>query len=177
MNQGESLRDALEETGDFFPVLFREMVAVGEQTGKLDAIFAQLAENCQERMKLRRQFLAVITWPMIELIAAVGIIGFLIWIMGIIRGQNPDQGGIDPLGLGLYGNRGLAIYLAFVFSVAGLVWLTIYAISRGLAWTRPIQRAVMRIPVLGKTFETLSLGRLAWSLTPLCSRGWRFDGL
>ena len=95
-NQGESLRDALKETGDFFPVLFREMVAVGEQTGKLDAIFAQLAENCQERMKLRRQFLAVITWPMIELIAAVGIIGFLIWIMGIIRGKIRTRAASTP---------------------------------------------------------------------------------
>jgi len=165
INQGESLREALTGTGEFFPVLFREMVEVGEQTGKLDAIFAQLADHCQERLKLRRQFLAVITWPLIELTAAIGAIGFLIWIMGVIRGMNQNQGDFDPLGLGLYGNRGLAIYLAFVFTVAALVWLTIQAIGRGLAWTRPIQRAVMKIPMLGKALETLALARLAWSLS------------
>ncbi len=82
VSQGESLRDALNETGDFFPALFREMVAVGEQTGKLDAIFAQLADNYQERLKLRREFLAVLIWPMIELIAAVAAIGFLILGLG-----------------------------------------------------------------------------------------------
>jgi type II secretory pathway component PulF len=171
INEGESLREALTGTGDFFPVLFREMVDVGEQTGKLDAIFNQLAENCQERLKLRRQFWAVITWPLVELIAAVAAIGFLIWIMGVIRGANQDQGDFDPLGLGLYGNRGLTIYLAFVFTVAALVWLTIHAISRGLAWVRPIQRAVMKIPMLGKALETLALARLAWSLSVTVQSG------
>jgi len=164
INRGESLRDALKGTGEFFPVLFREMVAVGEHTGRLDAIFAQLAEHYQQRLKLRRQFLAAITWPMVELAAAVGVIGFLIWILGVIREMNQNQGNFDPLGLGLYGNRGLAIYLAFVGIVVAIVWLTIHAIGRGLAWTRPIQLAVMKIPMLGKTLETLALARLAWSL-------------
>jgi type II secretory pathway component PulF len=171
VKQGESLRDALRDTGEFFPVLFREMVDVGEQTGKLEAIFAQLAENCEERIKMRRQFLAVITWPMIELILAICAIGFLIWIMGAIRGPNPGKDSFDPLGLGLYGNRGLAIYLAFVFSVAAAVWMTIYAIRRGVAWTRPIQRAVMRIKVIGKTLQTLALARLAWSLSATLHSG------
>jgi type II secretory pathway component PulF len=171
VGQGERLRDALQDTGDFFPVLFREMVDVGEQSGHLDAIFAQLAEQCQERLKLRRQFLAVITWPMIELIAAICTIGFLIWIMGVIRGPNPGPDSIDPLGMGLFGNRGLAIYLAFVFSVAAVVWLTIFAVKRGLAWTRPIQRAVMRIAVLGKALQTLALARLAWSLSATLQSG------
>jgi len=171
VSQGESLREALRGTGEFFPVLFREMVDVGEQTGRLEAIFAQLADHCQEKLKLRRQFLGIITWPMIELIAAIGAIGFLIWITGIIREMNQNQDNIDPLGFGLYGNRGLAIYLAFVSAVAAIVWLTILAINRGLAWTRPIQRAVMRIPALGKALETLALARLAWSLSATLQSG------
>ncbi len=171
VNQGESLRNALRGTGEFFPVLFREMVDVGEQTGKLEAIFAQLADQCQEKLKLRRLFLGVITWPLIELIASIGAIGFLIWITGVMRGPNPGPDSIDLLGFGLYGNRGLAIYLAFVSAVAAVVWLTILAISRGLAWTRPIQHAIMRIPALGKALETLALARLAWSLSATLQSG------
>jgi type II secretory pathway component PulF len=171
VSKGESLHDALLFTGDFFPVLFREMADVGEQTGKLDAIFAQLADYYEERLKLRRQFLAVITWPMFELTAAVAAVGFLIWIMGVIQEMNRNQGGFDPLGIGLYGNRGLAIYLGFVFGVVAIAWLTIRAIARGLAWTRPIQYALMRIPVLGKALETLALARLAWSLSATLHSG------
>jgi type II secretory pathway component PulF len=170
INQGESLHDALGDTGEFFPVLFREMVAVGEQTGRLDAIFYQLANLCQERLKLRRQFLAVITWPLIELAAAVALIGFLIWIMGVIHEVNPGNN-IDPLGLGLFGNRGLAIYSFFVITVAIIMWIIIRAIGQGLAWTRPIQRFVMHIPMLGKSLQTLALARLAWSLNVTLQAG------
>jgi type II secretory pathway component PulF len=170
IDQGESIRDALRETGEFFPVLFREMVAVGEQTGRLDAIFYQLARDCQERLTLRRKFMAVITWPVIELGAAVVLIGFLIWIMGVINSNN--QGiKIDPLGFGLLGNSGLAIYATFVIAVVVVLWMLIQAIGRGLAWTRPIQRAVMNVPMLGKAVQTLALARLAWSLNVTLQSG------
>ncbi len=169
INQGESLSDALAATGEFFPVLFREMVKVGEQSGRLESVFAQLAEHYQERIQLRRQFLAVITWPLIELAAAVGAIGFLIWIMGVIR--EVTHSNLDPLGFGLYGNRGLAIYLAFIIAMGAIIWVTISAIGRGLAWTRPIQRALMKIPLLGNALETLALGRLAWSLNVTLQSG------
>jgi type II secretory pathway component PulF len=55
--------------------------------------------------------------------------------------------------------------------VAAVVWLTILAITRGVAWTRPIQRAVMKIPALGKALETLALARLAWSLSATLQSG------
>jgi type II secretory pathway component PulF len=162
INQGETLRDALAGMGEFFPVLFREMVAVGEQTGRLDSIFKQLSLHYQERLTLRRQFWAAISWPMIELIGAVAIIGFLIWISGIIRQSNPD---FDPLGCGLYGNQGLAIYLGSIIIIATILRLIFLAIGKGLAWARPIQRIVMKLPVLGNVLDTLALARLAWSLS------------
>ena len=45
-------------------------------------------------------------------------------------------------------------------ALAGLI----YALGRGLAWTRPIQYLVMRVPQLGKALETLAIARLAWAL-------------
>ncbi len=162
INRGESLYDAISATGEFFPLLFRELVKVGEQTGRLDVVFAQLADHYQNRLTLRRQFLASITWPLVELAMALSAIGFLIWIMGAIREMTRSD--IDLLGIGLYGNWGLAIYLLFLLAVAGLIWFAIYSISRGLAWTRPVQRALMSLPGLGKALEKLALARLAWSL-------------
>lgn len=169
INQGESLRDSLNATDDYFPVLFREMVDVGEHIGKLDAIFARMADHYQERLALRRRFLAAIAWPLVELAMSIAAIGFLIWIMGVIR--ESTHGNIDPLGFGLYGNRGLLVYLTFIIVLAVIIWLTIQAIGRGLAWTRPIHRVVMNLPVLGKAIETLALARLAWSLSITVASG------
>jgi type IV pilus assembly protein PilC len=158
IHRGESMADALAATGDFFPPLFRELVQVGEQSGHLSEVFARLADHYEGRLKLRRIFLGAIAWPLIELAAAVVVIGFLIWIMGVIGH------GIDPLGFGLVGNKGLMIYVAFLATVGVLFVLILEALRRGLVWTGPIQRAVLRLPVLGRALQTLALARMAWAL-------------
>ena len=100
---------------------------------------------------------------MTELFLAAVIVGLLIWVMGIInRGANGMQ--IDPLGFGLIGNSGLLIYVGFLTVVAATVFIIIQAARGSIARFRPIQRALLRLPVLGKVLETLALARLAWSM-------------
>ena len=79
VNRGSGMREALDETGDYFPTLFREMVHVGEETGKLSEVFRQLTANYEHQLQLRRNFLAAIAWPGMQFAMAVAIFGFLIW--------------------------------------------------------------------------------------------------
>ncbi|MGA2032243.1 MAG: type II secretion system F family protein [Thermoguttaceae bacterium] len=162
VNQGRGVADSLADCGDFFPTLFRDMVDVGEQSGQQGEVFAQLADYYEGQVRRRRMFLAAIAWPMLQLFAAVAVIGFLIWILGAIGRSTGVT--IDILGWGLVGERGLAIYLVGVAIAAGLLALLIRAASRGMLWTKPLQRVVLRLPVLGSALETLALARLAWSM-------------
>ena len=98
VNQGGTLSEGLAATGDFFPPLFREMVHVGEQSGHLGEVLKQLADHYQNQITLRRNFLASITWPAIELFLAIAIVGLLIWIMGIDQRLEPKAG--RSLGVG-----------------------------------------------------------------------------
>ena len=160
VNRGDSLSEALEDSGDYFPGLFREMTLVGERTGHLGEIFGRLADHYDEQIRRRRIFLVAISWPMVELSIAVVVIGLFIWILGIIG----DSGKIpDPLGFGL-GNEGLFNYVMFLAAIGAVIFFVVYALRRGVVWTQPIQRAVLRIPVLGKAVETMCLARMAWSL-------------
>jgi type IV pilus assembly protein PilC len=56
------------------------------------------------------------------------------------------------------------IYLNFLIVLglcgAGLV----VAMRRGVLWTRPLQRVLMRLPVIGSSLEKIALARLAWAL-------------
>jgi len=162
VNQGVSLADAMAAAGSYFPSLVREMVRVGELTGHLDEVFAQLAGHYQAQIERRRIFLAAIAWPMLQLAASLVVVGFLIWIMGVIAGITGTT--IDILGAGLVGNRGLAIYVGILAVVGIALAMVLRAVQRGLVWTRPIQRAVLRVPVLGPALATLALARLAWSM-------------
>ena len=163
IDQGENLSEALAATGGYFPSLVCEMVRVGEESGHTDAIFAQLAEHYQEQVALRRQFLGAISWPVTELAISVLAIGFLIWIMGILRGLAGNEN-LDILGFGLVGNRGLTIYAAIVAGFVLALALVIRAFSRGALWIRPIQYLVMNLPGIGIPLRTLALARLAWSM-------------
>lgn len=160
--RGQSVRDAIEASGSFFPALFREMVAVGEETGHQAEVFLQLAHHYDGLLRLRRLFLAGITWPMIELGLAIGIIGFLIWILGVIG--NATGTPVDVLGLGLIGNRGLAIYALFLLGVAAGLFILWRAVRSGVVWVRPVQYFVMRLPALGGALRTMALARLTWAL-------------
>jgi len=162
VKRGETLAEALAAAGDFFPDLFRDLAEVGEQTGHHAEVFAQLAEHYRGQLSLRRTFLGTIAWPMIQLGLAVLIIGVLIWVMGMIEKMTGTK--IDPLGLGLIGNRGLAIYVAFLACVGVPLLLFGKAAQRGLVWVRPIQRVVLRLPWIGRQLQTVALARLAWSM-------------
>jgi type II secretory pathway component PulF len=162
--RGNSLDEALATANGLFPPMVRGMVQVGEQSGKMDEAFLKLAEHYDRQLSLRRTFIAGIIWPAIQLAGAVLIIGLLIWVLGIINRGKPDDEVIDLLGFGLMGNTGVAIY-AMIVIVLAIVGVVLYrAAAAGLAWSRPLQRAVMAVPVLGGSLKTLALARLAWTL-------------
>jgi type II secretory pathway component PulF len=162
LNEGESLADGLRETGDYFPSMLHELALVGEQSGHLAESFVRLAEHYEEQLKLRRVLLAASTWPMIELGFTLVVVGFLIWVMGVINRGNENA--IDPLGFGLVGNSGLAVYLTFLGLIALGLFLVYQAIRRGMVWTRPIQLLLLRIPVLGSALQSVAMARLTWAL-------------
>ncbi len=162
LNRGQSLPDALADTGDYFPDIFRSLVEVGDKTGHLGEALRQLAEHYEYQLQLRRTFLAAIAWPMLQLIVAICVVGFLIWILGVIGESTGTT--FDILGFGLVGTRGLILYMTFVGCVAGGIALIVRGAQRGLVWTQPIQRAVLKVPVLGGVVETIALSRLAWTL-------------
>ena len=113
----------------------------------------------EAQLKRRRIFLAAITWPAIQLAAALFIVGSVIWILGMIGDRKTDI-----LGFGLVGNRGLALYVAFVCGAGVAVLLLIRALERGMMWIRPVERAVLKLPAVGPALETLALSRLARAL-------------
>ena len=102
---GSSMADSLNEEGDLYPPLFRDLVNVGELTGTAPEVFASLAKYYEARVQQAREFRAQIAWPVIQLVAAIGIVGLLIFILGMLPPM-PSGKPFDVLGLGLYGTAG-----------------------------------------------------------------------
>ncbi len=161
--RGEGLADTLEAGDRFFPPLVLAMVHVSESTGKTAEGFLRLADHYDHRLVLRRAFLVGITWPLVQLFAAICIVGFLIWMMGVIGSYTGQV--VDMLGLGLIGTRGLMIYLAIVGGVLTALVFVLLSAIRDVAWTRPFARFALALPVIGRAMRTVAVSRCAWALS------------
>jgi len=160
--QGFSMSEGLAKSGGFFPEFFRNLVAVGENTGHLPETCEQLADYYEHRLQLRRMLVSSLTWPVIELTMALTVVGVIIWLVGAIPSLEKQK--TDLFGFGLRGNSGLAIYLAIV-GAAGLgIAALVRGAARGALWIAPIERVALRLPVVGRAFETLALARLTSAL-------------
>lgn len=160
--EGGTIADGMQAAEGYFPPMFVQMVAIGEQTGKLDEVLKRLGEHYEHLASMQRAFWTGIAWPLFELIFAVLIIGGVIFITGIIgaaTGSEPT----DVLGWGLVGTGGAITWFVFCGFVAGGIALFVHALTSGWLGPQPMLVA-MRIPVLGKCLESLALARLTWSL-------------
>lgn len=161
ITDGGSLADGLTACGGYFPPLVCTLIDVGEKSGRLDEILRGLAEHYEHLLSLRRTFLIGIAWPAIQFFAAIGIVGLLIWVLGIVSSMAGTQ--VDPLGFGLVGTSGLLVYLGFVATILGGVTVLVMGLLRGAFGPAPL-RLAMRLPVLGNCLRTAALSRLAWTL-------------
>lgn len=160
IKKGDSIRDALKPYDDRFPTLFLSMIEVGEVTGHLPEIFKELEEYYQSQHTLKKRFRAEMTLPVLQLIAAVGVIALTILILGLIGG---DQA-IAPIGMGLTGPRGAAIFVGAVVAIAAALFFGYKYASRNLRGQAGIEGALLKVPGLGACLYALAMTRLCMGL-------------
>lgn len=163
VENGSSLRDALDLCGDYFPILFREMVEVGETSGRIGETHLKLSQHYEHLLKVRRNFFLALIWPLAELCMAIFFIGILILVMGFISDMTGTE--VDILGLGLVGGKGFFIYCLFIASMVGILYAIYESVRRGMQWVKPIQMFALKIPLIGKVFTTMALSRISWALS------------
>lgn len=143
---GDPLATAMVESGAF-PPLVVGMVAVGEQTGHEPETIRSIAAVLDRQMRTARSLRGKLAWPAFQLSVAIAVIGFLIFIAGVLKDAYGNP--IDLLGLGLTGLSGLLIYLLLLAAAAVGLW---FGLKRALVSWRAhgvVRRLLSRIPVLG----------------------------
>ncbi len=162
LKEGDSLETALErETA--FPPLFRSLVVVGEKTGNLPEIFAELEKYYISQQRFWRQFWTASLWPIIQYFAAVFIIAGTIWIMGIIAEMNNTKGA-GPLGAAFTGAAGAVRFLLWNFGTIGVVVLAYLILSRSLRHKAIVDHLLLRLPVVGPFLMAFNLARFCVAL-------------
>lgn len=162
---GTDLAAAFRQQGRYFPEIFIDMVDVAEQSGNLPEVLSGMAEHYENLIRLRRSFLSAIAWPVIQLVAAILIIAFLIFILGIIgeMAQGQGQEPIDMLGLGLMGAGGAVIWLLLSFGSVAAIVGSYFLAAKGFRQQRLLDGLLMRIPVVGTCMRSFAIARFSWA--------------
>jgi type IV pilus assembly protein PilC len=158
---GNGLSEALIAEGSTFPALLVDMVSVGEQTGNLPEVLTSLAGHFDHQVQMRRTFIAAITWPVLQAVAAILIVAILIVVLGVVA-QVTGSSALDVLGVGLTGTTGAVAWLSgwAMLLVAGYIgWEMINRMGQRGAF----DRLLLTIPVVGHCLRSFALSRFSWA--------------
>jgi type II secretory pathway component PulF len=167
--QGSSLEDALEPHRDKFPPMFVEMVAVGEQTGRLEDAFQQLEDYYSTLLTVQRNFRAQMMYPVIQFFAAVFIVAALIFVLGMLGSK------MDPTGLGLSGTTGAVAFLAVAFGFVAAVVVVMKLAAEKVQFRARLEGALLWVPGWGPALLAFAVMRFAVALKMCAEAGLRME--
>lgn len=156
---GSDISQALRVHGSFFPTLFVEMVTMAEETGSLPEVLRHLAEHYDANIRMKKELVGSLIWPVFQLVAAIFVIAILILVLGMIGGDDA----ISNIVFGLKGPTGAIIWLTGTlgtFAAMFAVWLLIQKAAQAKAIVDPL---LLAIPVLGRCMRSFAIARFAWS--------------
>jgi len=169
LKAGESFEDVLNDHRPRFPLLFRELVGVGERAGKLSETFEELEKYFTAQLDARKKFLQAITWPAFMYVAAVIVIAILVTVLALLGGH------VDPLGLAFLGPVAGVVVLFFGAAFGGLVGFTYFLARDNDQLKQKFEAIGIRIPGLQGAYRSFALQRFSLALGMTHEAGMRAD--
>ena len=164
IESGNSLASALERERVYFPPIFLAMTEVGEETGNLPEVFAELEKFFLLQQKLRRQFISQSAWPIFQFVAATLVIAGMILLLGVLGGSGPSDFKFAPLGKTFLGPSGAMLFLGIVYGLLASLFGTYFLVSRVFRNQAGADGFLLRVPAIGPCFQSLAMTRFCLAL-------------
>jgi type IV pilus assembly protein PilC len=174
LTSGDSLEDALEPHRNKFPPLFVELVAVGEQTGRLEDTFRELEHYYESNLSVQRNFNSQMMYPLIQYVAAVFILSALIFILGILA-ESGRAVTTDPLGLGLTGTTGALTFFFIGMGFLAGIYICMRIAANNVQWRAKLEGMALIVPGWGPAMLSFALQRFCVALRMCSEAGLRAE--
>jgi type IV pilus assembly protein PilC len=174
VQSGITLSVALERRPETFPVLMTSLISAGEAGGFLDKALDSVAQTFESDSKLRSTIRSAMTYPIAVLIMAIlGVIGMLIFIVPIFQKMFSDLGGTLPWPTQvLVFLSPIAAWGSPFLLLAVLVFMSWWRRNKNQEWVRKLVDPLkLRIPVFGNLFKKIALARFARNFSSMIRAG------
>ncbi len=174
IKEGKSFSESLAKHNDIFSSLFINMVAAGEVSGNLDEVLKRLATFTEREAELKQKISAAMTYPVILIVAGVGVVAFVVTTVVPPFVKIFLEGGIPlPLPTLILYQLNNIIRAAWLYIIVGSI-AGVIALKR---WAKTpqgkvnIDTAKMKVPVWGDLSKKVEIARLTRTLAALLSSG------
>jgi general secretion pathway protein F len=174
VREGTTLAAALAEQPDNFPEFFRASVAAAEQSGRIDAVLARLADYAESREALRRRVWMALLYPLLlTAVALLVVTGLLLYVVPQVIEVFDSMGRDLPwLTRGLIAlSEGLPVFGPWLVLAVVLAVVGVRAALRDPARRSRLQRGLLRLPVIGRLRLALDTSRFTRTLGLLAGSG------
>lgn len=172
---GQMLSKALAKYPNVFTNLFTGLIRAGEIGGVLEESLQRLAGFLEKDQELRRKVKSAMTYPVIVMVAALGIVtGLVTFVLPKFMGLFQDLGVKDFPGptkilMGFSHMLTSRWYFVAVFVIAFTIAFRMFVKTR--VGRRAYDRFKLKAPVFGKLNHKIALARFARTLGTLLSSG------
>jgi len=174
VESGSTLAAAMAKHPKVFDALYTNMIAAGEAGGILDTILQRLAIFIEKIVKLKRALRSALIYPGVILSIAVIVVGIILWkVVPVFRtlfeGFNVQLPLMTRMVIGL--SEFLESYIVFLVVGVFLIGFGIQRYYRTDGGRYKIDRALLRVPVLGDILRKIGVARFTRTLATLLSSG------
>jgi len=171
---GDSLSEAIAKHEIIFPPLMINLVRAGETGGFLEGALESVAENYEKEVKLRGTIKSAMTYPVVVLIMAMlGVVGMLIFIVPVFKEMFEGLGGVLPLPTQfLVVLSEIMVWLGPLLGVAGAVFAVWWGKNKH---TERVRKVVdpwkLKLPVFGQLMTKIAVARFARNFSTMMKSG------
>ncbi len=172
---GGTLAEGLQKYPKAFDTLFVSLVQAGEVGGILDTILNRLAAYIEKNDKITQKVKGAMKYPAFVLIAAVGIIGVMLWkVIPQFAGMFMSLGGakLPKLTQIVFdASQAFLKHLPVVLIVTGALITAFILFKRSKFGHRLLDRVTLKVPVFGTLMQKSAVARFTRTLGTLVSSG------
>ena len=166
---GKTLALSMEES-NLFTKYEHQSIKIGEETGRLASIMLELKHYFENKNALRSQFIGLITYPIIVIVIAFGVLFFLMnfvvpMFIGFLKQVNAELPAVTQFVLDLS-----SAFSAWYKPVSGGIFIiiAIFYFQRKTDWYRKYSGiTILKLPLFGKMMQRIYLTRFCQSMSLL----------
>ncbi len=174
VREGQSLSEALAAQNGAFPDFYWHLIAAGEASGSMGAVLEDLAVLLERSAEVRAQTASSLVYPAILVVAAAAAVGVITGvllpaIMPIFEDAKATPPFLMTMLAGVH--DALARNWVLMLALLGTLAAALLAAFNNETARFAIDRAVLRLPVVGRFIRERETARFARTLSALVRNG------